>query len=116
MTTINKEPCECGNCDWTGTLADIQIDLEHAPNLAERLNAGATVPAGECPECGCFAYLVPTEEQQAFVMWGSNMDGFEFVGPFDDVITAFKWGEIHAPKNVGWQSVSMKTPAQYERK
>ena len=52
--------CACDNCNWTGTIADILCDLEHTPNLCERLDVGGEMPVGECPECGALAYLVPT--------------------------------------------------------
>lgn len=54
----NHERCACDNCNWAGTIADILCDLEHTPNLGERLDVGGEVPVGECPECGALAYLV----------------------------------------------------------
>ena len=44
----------CGNCDWTGTEDDCN-EIEH---LSERVGAGETMPAGECPECGALAHLI----------------------------------------------------------
>lgn len=43
---------KCDNCNWTGT-AD---QTRPARDLWKRMDAGGPVPAGECPECGCFAY------------------------------------------------------------
>ena len=34
-------------------------------HLAERLEPGEEVPAGECPECECFAYIVADEKVTA---------------------------------------------------
>lgn len=49
--------CTCANCGWTGDESALATTIEDCPDLGERLDAGSTVPAGECPECGCFAYL-----------------------------------------------------------
>lgn len=49
----------CDNCDWEGDDEDagftVLADCEY---LFERLDPGAEVPAGDCPECRCFCYLV----------------------------------------------------------
>ena len=50
-------PCECANCDWHGTVADV----EAITDVQERVCAGETVPAGQCPECGCLAHLIETK-------------------------------------------------------
>lgn len=50
---------KCDNCDWTGSEAELAVDLASTPDLHERLDPGSTVPAGECPKCGCFAYHTP---------------------------------------------------------
>lgn len=45
--------CECDNCGkrW-------REDKLNAPrDLWERLTPGCPVPAGECPSCGCLAYV-----------------------------------------------------------
>lgn len=51
-------PCACDNCDWIGPAT--QVDDIQDPG--ERLDPGSEVPVGECPECGCLAYLVDGEE------------------------------------------------------
>lgn len=51
----------CDNCDWTGTAED----LEMISDFEERVSAGFTCPAGQCPECGALAYLVKKEEPSA---------------------------------------------------
>ena len=58
MAKIEPEarPVACDDCDWTGTEADLTWP---PPDLHLRLDPGGTVPAGECPECGVLAYLVP---------------------------------------------------------
>ena len=48
--------CKCDNCDWSGLETDVGRTLHQIHHLAERLDVGGTVPAGECPECGCLAY------------------------------------------------------------
>lgn len=47
---------KCDNCDWVGKPAE----LNDIKDLWERITAGGTVPTGECPKCGAFAY--PHEE------------------------------------------------------
>lgn len=50
----DSAPVQCDNCDWAGTLAEVEI-IEDAE---QRLDVGSVVPAGECPVCGTLAYLV----------------------------------------------------------
>lgn len=45
------------NCNWTGDEAELATPLDMTPDLNIRLDVGATVPVGECPECGALAYL-----------------------------------------------------------
>jgi hypothetical protein len=45
---------KCDNCDWTG----VACDLESISDYQERVTPGETTPAGECPDCGCLAYVV----------------------------------------------------------
>jgi hypothetical protein len=56
MTQDDRAACD--DCDWQGK-AD-----ECAPirDPSERLNAGSEVPAGECPLCGCLAYIVNEDQ------------------------------------------------------
>ena len=61
MSSPSCEPlCEetddvsCGNCGWTGKGAALK-PIQH---FFERVAAGETCPAGECPECGCLAHVV----------------------------------------------------------
>lgn len=49
---------QCGNCPWEGNEDDLAKPLFEIHHLAERLDPGSTVPAGECPECGSLAYPV----------------------------------------------------------
>lgn len=51
-------PCECNNCDWKGLESGLRCDLGGIEDLFERIDPGDEVPAGECPECGCLAFLV----------------------------------------------------------
>jgi hypothetical protein len=50
--------CTCDNCGHTCDEATL-TPLSAAPGLDIRLEPGATVPAGECLECGCFSYIDP---------------------------------------------------------
>ncbi len=52
----------CDNCDWEGETSDQGFTiLEGCINLAERLDPGGEVPAGDCPECRCFCYLADSQ-------------------------------------------------------
>lgn len=46
-------PCTCPDCRWQGpaSACDIVADIQ------ERIAAGETVPAGECPKCGALCQL-----------------------------------------------------------
>jgi len=49
----------CGNCDWQGDTEDKGFTpLHQCCDLIERLEYADEVPAGDCPECRCFCYLV----------------------------------------------------------
>ena len=63
---------KCDNCDWKGT----ETECNEAKDLSERLDPGCEVPAGECPECGCLAYLV--KEQPEPVYQRSANSGIEW--------------------------------------
>lgn len=73
--TPQQAVVECDNCRWSGTSGD----LEPISDLANRIEAGEIVPAGECPDCGCFAHLVPpfkwTIEIEVDPIWVA--DGFD---------------------------------------
>jgi hypothetical protein len=49
--------CSCANCDWVGTVAD----LNDIVDVQERVTAGEIAPAGQCPECGALAHLDEVE-------------------------------------------------------
>ncbi len=49
-------PCECGNCNWQGPLSELdEIEVEH---FEASVSPGEPCPAGECPECNCFAHII----------------------------------------------------------
>lgn len=55
----DERQCECLNCMWNGG----EAELNEIKDFHSRVEAGDTVvPAGECPECGCLAYLKDDEE------------------------------------------------------
>lgn len=43
---------ECQNCDWEG----LEENLKPIKHLHQRVAAGETMPAGECPHCGALAH------------------------------------------------------------
>jgi hypothetical protein len=51
----------CDNCQWEGDEEQLGRTLVEVHHLGERLDPGSIVPAGECPECSCFAYLVTAD-------------------------------------------------------
>jgi len=56
--TETARPCKCYNCDKI-TAED---ELKTIVRYHERVQPGDTgVPAGECPACGCLAYVVERE-------------------------------------------------------
>ncbi len=63
----------CDDCDWTG-LAD---DCQPIKDPSQRLNAGSEVPAGECPECGCLAYVKGPETNRYYeVQTNTTINGW----------------------------------------
>lgn len=46
-------PTACGNCEWRGPLDE----CDEIDDIGGRLDPGSEVPAGQCPKCGCLAYL-----------------------------------------------------------
>lgn len=63
-----EAPVKCGNCSWEGKAED----LEPIQSAQQRLTAGETVPAGECPsdECGALAYLIEPPRRVLIVLDG----------------------------------------------
>ncbi|TSA39703.1 hypothetical protein D4R30_00655 [archaeon] len=57
----DADKVECQNCEWKGT----GVDVNPIQDIYERIEPGETVPAGECPECGCLARLVSEPEAAA---------------------------------------------------
>jgi hypothetical protein len=60
----DDKPCECANCAWSGYESGLGKSLFEIHHLASRLSPGEETPAGECPECGAFAYLVKEEKDE----------------------------------------------------
>lgn len=54
---MTGEQARCDNCSWTGHM----IQTNPIRDAFLRLDAGAEVPAGECPDCGAPAYLARKE-------------------------------------------------------
>jgi hypothetical protein len=53
----------CADCTNETPIDGLAKTLFQCDGLSERLDPGSEVPAGEC-ECGAFAYLIPTADQQ----------------------------------------------------
>jgi hypothetical protein len=49
-----RDRAKCGNC---GKVSDLDA-LEAYRNFWSRVAVGEEIPAGDCPQCGAFAYLV----------------------------------------------------------
>lgn len=59
----------CDNCDWVGDDDDEGFTpLEDCEGLLDRLDPGSEVPAGQCPECRCFCYVVKDEPLKEFIV------------------------------------------------
>ena len=52
----------CGSCDWKG--AENQLK-SYIADIFDRLDVGGEVPAGDCPECGAFAYIEREDRKRA---------------------------------------------------
>lgn len=48
----------CQNCDWEGT----EDECDEIEDYEQRVGAGESAPAGQCPECGCLCQLEQTNE------------------------------------------------------
>ena len=51
---------KCDNCEWTGDSTGQEGENEIQPirDFWSRVDVGGEVPAGDCPKCGAFCYLV----------------------------------------------------------
>lgn len=47
----------CDNC----SVVHSSRELGEIKDAEQRLTPGGEVPAGECPDCGCLAYVVPND-------------------------------------------------------
>lgn len=64
MKPIHHEPNQLARCDDCGTETPTRA-LRRINDPGERLHAGEETPAGQCPQCGALAYLVPPDTEQA---------------------------------------------------
>ena len=58
----------CNNCEWEGRESEMKKTLFQINHLAERLDPGSKVPAGECPKCTCMVYLAKEETPESFLL------------------------------------------------
>lgn len=55
-------PIKCGSCGWLGDLLEKDVKpIEKAKDFFQRVIPGEPMPAGECPVCESFVYLVKEE-------------------------------------------------------
>lgn len=59
-----KERAQCANCSKR---YDVD-DLEEYSDFWSRVEVGGEIPAGDCPECGAFAYLIRPPARRARVV------------------------------------------------
>jgi hypothetical protein len=52
-----NETAKCDSCDKTYLVSE----LDECRDLWSRVEAGNEVPAGDCPDCGAFCYLIKPE-------------------------------------------------------
>jgi hypothetical protein len=62
ITSVIDPLCECDNCGHRCGCSK----LAQIHNLLDRLDVGGEMPAGDCPKCGCFSYLVKPEVVVSF--------------------------------------------------
>lgn len=60
----SEKRAECGNC---GGLWKVE-ELRGYRDFWSRAQVGGEIPAGDCPECGAFAYLVKKPQRPARVV------------------------------------------------
>ena len=49
--------CICDSCGWKGPMAETKPWFE-SDRFVERMDVGQEVPAGECPQCGAWCYII----------------------------------------------------------
>ena len=54
---VGASRVSCSNCEWSG----MEEDCKDIADIHQRVGPGETMPAGECPECGCLAHLVGSD-------------------------------------------------------
>ena len=80
---------KCGNC---GKIHDA-IDLGDMEDLHERVEAGNSVPSGECPDCGalCYPYTKRLVRKDSTIY--SKYEG-DILGAIDGVFGNNWWGKL----------------------
>jgi hypothetical protein len=59
----NNPLTRCDSCGARRVISKI-VQLEDMQSLTIRLDLGGEVPAGECPDCGAFCYLVKKRKKK----------------------------------------------------
>jgi len=117
-----KSPVECADCCWEGRLQDVRDPSEDG--LWERLDPGSEVPAGECPECGAFAYLkvCPWENNEiqfarllCEIRAGYDMQGGMMVCSSPWTLTEELADELWERAERRWESVKAKHCGKSDR-
>ena len=71
----------CGNCEL---VTETFLPLRKTPDLGERLDPGAEVPAGECLECGALVYFRHPHPMQEVAITNARLRLEQAVSAFDD--------------------------------
>ena len=91
-----SETYHCQNCEWEGP----QSALAPFSDMEERLEAGDTVPAGECPMEGCGATCWSDSELAKHRLEGSAPDLMKALDEFcEDIRVAYLGGQPDSELN-----------------
>jgi len=113
-----KVECDnCGHCQDEATLTVVFPDI---PDLLQRLTPGGVVPAGACPKCGAFVYLLRRQPERRTVYYcrlcGAQVRGAgrrEHLEQHSPAAHALDWAEVAAEFHE--EKVPRETPAEVDR-
>lgn len=86
MTDENPR-CRCDNCGWTGRMSQV----EEMRDFWSRIDVGGVMPAGECPECGAFAYVMQPPPRVVVLMRGGCVESIAAERPC--LVTVYDWDD-----------------------
>jgi len=99
MNNAHQILARCDNCEWVGPEDKTKPWFE-SDRYVERLDVGGEVPAGECPECGAWAYRVnvsciPDIMSGAPCVTGTRIRVMDVV-PLVRIAGLTKWGTLES--------------------